>query len=177
MDFPPQRPHEMSPEDAYSPPSTPTVISTASPPRTPGFSLLPILTENPDEEKPWATRSRRRRSLVIDALSPTTLRSSAWNTDDVLLPRHSPGAPAIQLRPDNAYFPGQPKSLEGIAIRSFYLGGALALSATTMASILLLSASPLWRLPFFFGALSTFHFLEFWTTAKYNTSVASIDSF
>ncbi|KAI0476817.1 putative isoprenylcysteine carboxyl methyltransferase [Xylaria cf. heliscus] len=93
------------------------------------------------------------------------------------IPPQSPGAPAIHLRPDTAYLPGQPKSLEGIAIRSFCLGGALAFSVATMASTLLFTASPLWRLPFFVGALSTFHFLEFWTTAKYNTSVASIDSF
>ncbi|KAI0202233.1 isoprenylcysteine carboxyl methyltransferase [Astrocystis sublimbata] len=91
--------------------------------------------------------------------------------------RPSIGAPILQFRPNKEYFAGQPKSLEGIAIRSFCLGGALALSVASAAAILLLSASPLWRVPFFIGALSTFHFLEFWTTAKYNTSVASIDSF
>ncbi|KAI0874791.1 isoprenylcysteine carboxyl methyltransferase [Hypoxylon argillaceum] len=91
--------------------------------------------------------------------------------------RHSFSAPSAQVRPDKAYFPGQSKSLEGIAIRSFYLGVALALSTATLISILLFTSSSLWRLPFFIGALSTFHFLEFWTTAKYNTSVASIDSF
>ncbi|KAI0408562.1 putative isoprenylcysteine carboxyl methyltransferase [Xylaria palmicola] len=91
--------------------------------------------------------------------------------------RHSPGYPSAQLRPDNVYLPGQSKSLEGIAIRSFCLGVALALSATAMISILLFTSSALWRLPFFMGTLSTFHFLEFWTTAKYNPSVASIDSF
>ncbi|KAI0816760.1 putative isoprenylcysteine carboxyl methyltransferase [Xylaria sp. FL0064] len=91
--------------------------------------------------------------------------------------RHSPGAPNAQARPDQDYLPGHPKSLEGIAIRSFCLGVTLALSTTAMVSIVLTTASPLWRLPFFFGALSAFHFLEFWTTAKYNTSVASIDSF
>ncbi|TRX94533.1 hypothetical protein FHL15_004688 [Xylaria flabelliformis] len=174
MDFPPQRPsYEMSFEDLSSPPPTPSIVS---PLLTPGFSPLPVLAERPDDEKPWATRHRRRRSFAVDALSPIRTRHPVGNTDDVL-PRHSPGAPTIQPRPDKAYLPGQPKSLEGIAIRSFCLGGTLALSVTTMVSILLLSTSPLWRLPFFFTALSTFHFLEFWTTAKYNTSVASIDSF
>ncbi|GAW22241.1 hypothetical protein ANO14919_117770 [Xylariales sp. No.14919] len=91
--------------------------------------------------------------------------------------RHSPGAPNAQMKPDQVYFPGQPKSLEGIAIRSFCLGVTLALSAAAITSILFLTTSPLWRLPFFIGALSAFHFLEFWTTAKYNTSVARIDSF
>lgn len=150
--------------------------STSSPPHTPGFSPLPTLNENPDDEKPWATKQRRRRSLVVEALSPTTTRSPPWDTNEVL-PRHSFSAPSAQVRPDKAYFPGQSKSLEGIAIRSFYLGVALALSTATLISILLFTSSSLWRLPFFIGALSTFHFLEFWTTAKYNTSVASIDSF
>ncbi|KAI1167508.1 isoprenylcysteine carboxyl methyltransferase [Nemania serpens] len=91
--------------------------------------------------------------------------------------RHGPGAPNGQARPDRVYYPGQAKSLEGIAVRSFCLGIALALSAVVMTSTLLFTTSPLWRLPFFIAALSTFHFLEFWTTARYNTSVASIDSF
>ncbi|KAI0528050.1 putative isoprenylcysteine carboxyl methyltransferase [Xylaria bambusicola] len=91
--------------------------------------------------------------------------------------RHSPRVPNAQLRPDLAYFPGHSKSLEGIAIRSFCLGITLAVSVTAIILILSLTASPLWRIPFFFGALSAFHFLEFWTTAKYNTSVAKIESF
>ncbi|KAI0429674.1 putative isoprenylcysteine carboxyl methyltransferase [Xylaria sp. FL1042] len=91
--------------------------------------------------------------------------------------RHTPGAPNAQARLDQDYLPGQLKSLEGIATRSFCLGVTLALSATAMILIVFSTSSPLWRLPFFFGALSAFHFLEFWTTAKYNTSVASIESF
>ncbi|ORY69724.1 isoprenylcysteine carboxyl methyltransferase [Pseudomassariella vexata] len=93
---------------------------------------------------------------------------------------HWPDSDALQsarISPDKPYFPGQPKSLEGIALRSFWLGIALALSAVATFSTLLFSSSPLWRLPFFWGALSTFHFLEFWTTAKYNTRQANIDSF
>ncbi|KAI0969190.1 putative isoprenylcysteine carboxyl methyltransferase [Xylaria arbuscula] len=92
-------------------------------------------------------------------------------------PPNSPSAPNAQVNPYHAYLPSQPKSLEGIAIRSFCLGISLALCAVAMFSILIWTASPLWRLPFFIGALSAFHFLEFWTTAKYNTAVAGIDSF
>ncbi|KAI0128917.1 Isoprenylcysteine carboxyl methyltransferase family-domain-containing protein [Xylariales sp. AK1849] len=79
--------------------------------------------------------------------------------------------------PDKLYFPGRAKSLEGIALRSFCLGITLALSLVTVVTSLLFTPSPLWRVPFFFAALSTFHFLEFWTTAKYNTSEAKIESF
>ncbi|KAI1078374.1 ICMT-domain-containing protein [Whalleya microplaca] len=89
----------------------------------------------------------------------------------------SPVAQSAQMTPDKPYFPGQPKSLEGIAIRSFCLGITLASSVISMVLILVLTSSPLWRLPFFFAALSAFHFLEFWTTAKYNTPVATIGSF
>lgn len=81
------------------------------------------------------------------------------------------------MSPDRDYYPGQTKSLEGIAVRSFCLGLALASSVITMVLTLVYTSSPLWRLPFFIGALSTFHFLEFWTTAKYNTPVVSIGSF
>lgn len=35
----------------------------------------------------------------------------------------------------------------------------------------------LWRLPAFFACLSLFHFLEFWTTAHFNTPGARADSF
>ncbi|KAK7740534.1 farnesyl cysteine-carboxyl methyltransferase [Cytospora paraplurivora] len=79
--------------------------------------------------------------------------------------------------PDRPYQPGQPKSLSGIALRAFCLGIALAVGTIGTAAVLLTTSSPLWRLPFFLAALSTFHFLEFWTTAAYNTREADISSF
>ncbi|KAI9830081.1 MAG: hypothetical protein M1826_005074 [Phylliscum demangeonii] len=36
---------------------------------------------------------------------------------------------------------------------------------------------PLWRLSFFLAALSLFHFLEYWTTARYNPRYASVSAF
>ncbi|KAL7941577.1 putative isoprenylcysteine carboxyl methyltransferase [Trichoderma barbatum] len=79
--------------------------------------------------------------------------------------------------PLKPFFPGQPKSLSGIALRAFCLGIAFAVSIVGVVTVLLLTDSPIWRAPFFLFALSTFHFLEFWTTAERNTAVASIDSF
>jgi len=78
---------------------------------------------------------------------------------------------------ERPYSPGEPKSLSGIAIRAFCLG--LVLSASVICTVFLLSftVSPLWRLPFFFALISLFHFLEFWTTARYNTRAAQIGSF
>ncbi|RDA92828.1 hypothetical protein CP533_2861 [Ophiocordyceps camponoti-saundersi (nom. inval.)] len=75
------------------------------------------------------------------------------------------------------YWPGQPSSLSGIALRAFSLGIAFGASSLLTISILIFSESPLWRVPFFLIALSAFHFLEFWTTAEANTSRARIDSF
>ncbi|KAI2630768.1 ICMT-domain-containing protein [Hypoxylon sp. NC1633] len=92
-------------------------------------------------------------------------------------PPESPVAQSAHASPERAYLPGQPKALDGIALRSFCLGLALASSVITMILLLAFTSSPLWRLPFFIGALSTFHFLEFWTTARYNTPVANIGSF
>jgi protein-S-isoprenylcysteine O-methyltransferase len=75
------------------------------------------------------------------------------------------------------YLPHQPKSLAGIAIRSFCLGIALALGLIATLTIYFCTSSPLWRLPFFLAALALFHFLEFWTTAAYNTRAAEVSSF
>jgi protein-S-isoprenylcysteine O-methyltransferase len=75
------------------------------------------------------------------------------------------------------YYPREAKSLSGIALRAFLLGAALALSIVSVATTLALTSSPLWRLPFFLGALSLFHFLEFWTTAAFNTPAADVNAF
>ncbi|TFA99498.1 Protein-S-isoprenylcysteine O-methyltransferase [Trichoderma ghanense] len=82
--------------------------------------------------------------------------------------------PSNPLKP---FYPGQPKSLSGIALRAFLLGTTFATSLLSTIAVLLLTNSPIWRVPFFLLALSLFHFLEFWTTAERNTAVASIDSF
>ncbi|KAK3985552.1 Isoprenylcysteine carboxyl methyltransferase family-domain-containing protein [Cladorrhinum sp. PSN332] len=79
--------------------------------------------------------------------------------------------------PDRLLFPGHSKSLSGIAVRAFCLGIALTISAGLTLTILIYTSSPLWRLPYFIASLSLFHFLEFWTTAAYNTRSAEVGSF
>ncbi|XXH05009.1 secretory subunit [Hypoxylon texense] len=160
--------------DSPSTASTPTPTPTPTP-TTPSLAGLTPLYEHRDDDVSWATGfNSRRRSLAKLA----SINTRANNRDaDNLLPLLSPVAQSAQATPEKAYLPGQPKSLEGIAIRSFCLGIALALSVVATAATLVYTSSPLWRLPFFVGALSTFHFLEFWTTAKYNTPVANIGSF
>lgn len=105
--------------------------------------------------------------------------SSSAALADTLLPTLSPMAEERfeAFTPDKAYLPGQSKSLAGIALRAFCLGLGLAVGVISTITLLLATGSPLWRLPFFLSALATFHFLEFWTTAAYNTREAEVSSF
>ncbi|RKF65065.1 Protein-S-isoprenylcysteine O-methyltransferase [Golovinomyces cichoracearum] len=71
---------------------------------------------------------------------------------------------------------GQSRSLSGVALRSFILG--LVSSTCLILSIYIaLLRIALWRVPFFIFILCLFHFLEYWTTARANSSVASVSSF
>jgi protein-S-isoprenylcysteine O-methyltransferase len=95
-----------------------------------------------------------------------------------------PGFVDVTAAPDESrsqmekqYLPGQPKGLSDIATRSFLLGFVLSTSVISTASILAFTDSPLWRIPSFLTMLSLFHFLEFWTTARYNTRSAQVSSF
>lgn len=90
-------------------------------------------------------------------------------------PSPDPG-PEEQSPTEKQLYPNNPRSLSGIALRAFLLGATLSLSLTLLLAGLIYS-NPLWRLPFFFAALSTFHFLEFWSTARYNTPAANVDAF
>ncbi|KAF2497715.1 prenyl cysteine carboxyl methyltransferas-like protein Ste14 [Lophium mytilinum] len=73
-------------------------------------------------------------------------------------------------------YPSGKRSLSGIALRAFLLGSVLGLSICATA-LLLYYKQHLWRAPFFVAALCVFHFLEFWTTAEYNTPTATIAAF
>ncbi|KAJ1335110.1 protein-S-isoprenylcysteine O-methyltransferase [Microdochium nivale] len=90
---------------------------------------------------------------------------------------HRETSAAAAASPERQYLRGGKKSLSGIAVRSFCLGAALASSIMALAATLLFTSSPLWRLPFFFAALSVFHFSEFYTTARYSTHDATVKSF
>ncbi|EPE03458.1 prenyl cysteine carboxyl methyltransferase ste14 [Ophiostoma piceae UAMH 11346] len=102
--------------------------------------------------------------------------SSLSTTPSPPPPIGSDSAPDYNHPPDAASYPGMQRSLAGVALRSFCLGSALVASVVAVSTLAYLG-SPLWRLPFFSGALALFHFLEFWTTARYNTPAASVDSF
>ncbi|EPS29223.1 hypothetical protein PDE_04172 [Penicillium oxalicum 114-2] len=82
-------------------------------------------------------------------------------------------APAL----DRSNLPDGDKSLSGISLRAFVLG--ITLGGTAVVTILLstLYPTPFWRVPFFLAALSLFHFLEYYVTARYNTRYASVSAF
>ncbi|KAG9189290.1 protein-S-isoprenylcysteine O-methyltransferase [Alternaria panax] len=86
----------------------------------------------------------------------------------------------VQVRSQNAiapeFFPHGQRSLSGIAVRAFCLGCALAIGLVGTV-LLAYNGSHLWRPFLFLSTLSLFHFLEFYTTAAYNTPIAYIDSF
>lgn len=78
---------------------------------------------------------------------------------------------------DRSNYPDGTKSLSGISLRAFVLGTTLG--ATSILTIILttISPTPFWRVPFFVAALSLFHFLEYYVTARYNTRYASVGAF
>ncbi|KAF1927302.1 protein-S-isoprenylcysteine O-methyltransferase [Didymella exigua CBS 183.55] len=86
----------------------------------------------------------------------------------------------VQVKPANyvppEYFPSGKRSLAGIGLRAFFLGNA-AIVGFSFAAQLVHHGSHLWRPFLFLGTLSVFHFLEFYTTAAYNTPDAKISSF
>ncbi|KAL2832875.1 Isoprenylcysteine carboxyl methyltransferase family-domain-containing protein [Aspergillus cavernicola] len=79
---------------------------------------------------------------------------------------------------DMSTYPNGKKSLAGISLRAFLLGTTLGLSlSATLALLLQETPHYLWRLPFFLTSLSLFHFLEYYITAAYNTSEATVSAF
>lgn len=89
-------------------------------------------------------------------------------------------ASSTQLKGQNAigpeFFPHGKRSLSGIAMRAFCLGctAVLGFFMTGLGAYL---DSRLWRPCLFLATLSIFHFLEFYTTAAYNTPIAFVSSF
>ncbi|KAF2875264.1 protein-S-isoprenylcysteine O-methyltransferase [Massariosphaeria phaeospora] len=75
-----------------------------------------------------------------------------------------------------AFFPGGDRSLSGIALRAFLLGNGAVLGLL-LSLVFAYHGNRFWRPSFFVGILSVFHFLEFYTTAAYNTPSAFISSF
>ncbi|KAF2204284.1 prenyl cysteine carboxyl methyltransferas-like protein Ste14 [Delitschia confertaspora ATCC 74209] len=74
------------------------------------------------------------------------------------------------------FYPQGKRSLSGISLRGFLIGQTLGL-ALALTGVLIYYQNRLWRAPFFISTLCVFHFLEFWTTAQYNTPLAEVSSY
>lgn len=91
-------------------------------------------------------------------------------------PPQNPQRPSFTVS-DKDLLPGQSRSLSGIGFRAFALGQALGLGLAGALYLIAVPHNPVWRAPFFMAVLALFHFLEFWTTARYNTPAAKTLSF
>lgn len=87
---------------------------------------------------------------------------------------HASSPPSTPTSPTS---PEDPNSaLAAISLNAFLLGASLSFSF--LSTLYLASqGNPLWRLPFFLNALSLFHFLEYYTTARYNPLAAGVNAF
>ena len=77
---------------------------------------------------------------------------------------------------DPSLLPNGSRSLSSISLQAFFLGLTCAASLMSVA-YLATNGIAWWRLPAFFGCLSVFHFLEFWTTARFNLPAVRASSF
>ncbi|KAK4546619.1 hypothetical protein LTR36_001836 [Oleoguttula mirabilis] len=77
---------------------------------------------------------------------------------------------------DPSLLPNGSRSLSSIGAQSFCLGFTLAFCLCATAW-LVLDGNPIWRLTAFFACLSLFHFLEYYTTARYNLPALRASSF
>ncbi|KAF2100778.1 ICMT-domain-containing protein [Rhizodiscina lignyota] len=99
---------------------------------------------------------------------------------DATLPRNTTASPPPLVVFDEL-LPGHKRSQSGIGLRAFFLGITLGLSIPLAANAALsLEASDpsrAWRVFFLLGALALFHFLEFWTHARFNVPKATTSTF
>ncbi|KAI9762984.1 MAG: hypothetical protein M4579_000047 [Chaenotheca gracillima] len=113
-------------------------------------------------------------SDVFTAEQDTPPLSNSSGSESTLTPEQQQQHQSQRLPQD---LPHQSKSSSGISLRAFALGEVYGLALLSTAYLLFYSHDPAWRAPFFLVALSLFHFLEFWTTARFNTRHATVSSF
>ncbi|KAK4623669.1 Isoprenylcysteine O-methyltransferase [Fulvia fulva] len=84
--------------------------------------------------------------------------------------------PEEHLAFDEALLPGGVRDLSYIGVQAFGLGNAFT-GTIVLTAYLVSIGSTWWRLPAFLVCLSIFHFLEYWTTARYNAPSCKASSF
>ncbi|KAL1891671.1 farnesyl cysteine-carboxyl methyltransferase [Ceratocystis pirilliformis] len=121
-----------------------------------------------------AGRSRKASPAPSAPSAPSTSPAASPASNETRPLTTAPRSPPIE------FYRGQARSLSGIAFRAFCLGVVFSASLVLVPLTAYGASEPyfvFWRLPFFLGTLGAFHFLEFWTTARYNTPAADISSF
>ena len=87
---------------------------------------------------------------------------------------HAPSTPSTPSSSISQSYPDN--FLAAISLNAFVLGATLN-SSLLITIYLAYNGNPLWRLPFFLASLSLFHFLEYYTTARYNPTAAGVNAF
>ncbi|KAF2720839.1 ICMT-domain-containing protein [Polychaeton citri CBS 116435] len=103
--------------------------------------------------------------------SEPTIGELSFDFDDPRYRQKSQPVPS-----DPTLLPSGTRSLSYIGLQAFGLGFTLAFSLLA-AAWLSLQDKPIWRLPAFLVCLSIFHFLEYWTTARFNLPATRASSF
>ncbi|KAK4502749.1 hypothetical protein PRZ48_006175 [Zasmidium cellare] len=104
--------------------------------------------------------------------------------DDTVVPTTSedeedphPSSDTYPIKHDPTLLPGGSRDLSFIGLQAFILGNLLSLSICATLWLVFVQPSRWWRLPAFAICFSVFHFLEYWTTAAYNTPSCRASSF
>jgi len=143
-------------------------VSTA---RTSGISTA--TSQAPERLHPTepSTATDAPRPAPQDAEEPNT---PAFNFDN--LRRKYPDNLTPVPR-DATLAAGGIRSLPSIGTQAFGCGFLLSGSLLLTAYLTLEKHNPIWRVPAFLACLALFHFMEFWTTARYNPQVVRASSF
>lgn len=125
------------------------------------------LANTPNAHTEWhpSFLHQRRASNASDATSTSSSSPSSSSS--------SSATPDL----DRSNYPDGTKSLSGISLRAFLLGTTFGATVITTTLLTTIAPTPFWRVPFFLAALSLFHFLEYYVTARYNTRYASVGAF
>ena len=115
-------------------------------------------------------RNRERTSEASPDTSPDQDLEFDWED-----PRFT--VEAAPVPNDSTLLPGGRRSLSSIGLQAFFLGFALAASLLLLSQFAFETPHPAWRLPAYFACLSIFHFLEYWTTARFNLPAVRASSF
>ena len=178
---PRQRPPSSSPSATRQPQRKPCPSADISPPPTsptPASSMAATASAPPSPSISWPLNRPSTRSPWTP--SPSHPDSQQLANGHAISNGHPAGllanpSPAPRLL-DPSLLPHGPRSLSGSSLRSFVLGLTLG-SSTLLALHLRTHSNPRWRAPFFLATLSLFHYLEYYTTARYNPSAASTSAF